>query len=484
MGMDLIPVYEEDLQAGGDAPGTVSISPAVAQNLGVRTGKVLNGPLDMKIQTVGFISFDENRLSHFHSRVDGWIEKLSVTAVGDPVKQGQQLFELYSPKLVTTGEEYLAALASNSRVLIDASTRRLESLGVEPEQIDALRRTRKVSQRLAFFADQDGYIAALNVREGMFIQPATTILSIGGLDTVWVIAEIFERQAGWIETGQKVEMTISSYPGERWQGQVDYVYPVVNAQTRTLRARIKFDNPGHRLKPNMFAQLEIHAGYRDNALSIPREAVIRDGHMDRVVKVLGDGRYRSVRIETGIESGDRVEVLKGLKVGDEVVVSAQFLIDSESSVAAELGRIEEPGAQSVDEKPQTVWVEGVIQSLMPDHRMATVKHAPVKEWNWPAMTMDFVFSESIDLAGLTPDQAIRFQLQRDADNQYRIIAVESAPVEHSGEGEQDSHQHTQPQMNHDGQEGQEGQEQPPDATAEPEIDEHAGHRTMQEHDHD
>lgn len=419
MGMELVPVYAKDLQDKAEDKGTVRISPNVIHNLGLRTAPVTTGPLDLEIQTVGYISFDENRLTHFHSRVDGWIEKLSVTAVGDKVEAGQQLFELYSPKLVTAGEEYLAALGSGSRVLADASLSKLKSLGVEQDQIDELHRTRKVPQRLAFFANQNGYIAMLNVREGMFIQPATNVLSIGGLDTVWVIAEIFERQAGWVEPGEQVEMTVSSYPGERWLGKVDYVYPVVDAQTRTLRARIVFDNLAHRLKPDMFVQLLIRAGHRDNALSIPREAVIRDGRMNRVVKVLGDGRYRSERIETGIESGDRVEVLKGLDEDDHVVVSAQFLIDSESSISADLSRIE-----GEKKPPQRVWVEGTIRSLMPDHRMATIQHDPVEAWNWPAMKMKFTFADDVDLSGLEAGQTIRFCLEREGEDRYRITSID------------------------------------------------------------
>lgn len=383
MGMDLIPVYEEDAKAG-KADGTVRISPTVEHNLGVRTAEVTQGPLDLKINTVGYISFDEKRLTHFHSRVEGWIEKLAVTAVGDSVKKGQPLFELYSPQLVTAGEEYLAALASGSSPLVKASASKLEALGVEQAQIDEVRRTRTVPQRLTFFADQDGFVAALNVREGMYIQPAKAVLSIGGLDTVWVIAEIFERQAGWVETGHPVDMRVSSYPGERWQGHVDYIYPVVNAQTRTLRARIKFENPEYRLKPGMFAELLIHAGRRESVLSIPREAVIRDGRMSRVVKALGEGRYRSVRIETGIESGDRIEVLKGLQSGDRIVVSAQFLIDSESSKSADLSRMETPPEAPVaaDEQSSHQEKEAGMSQSSEQHRGA------VPPMEMPGMDMD------------------------------------------------------------------------------------------------
>lgn len=350
MGMDLVPVYVDSDQPETET-GLVKISSAIENQMGVRTALVKKGDLKLKIDTVGYVSFDEQRLLHMHSRVDGWIEKLAVTAVGDPVKKGQKLFELYSPELVYAQEEYLSAFNAGSGSLLRASTSKLEALGVSRKQIDELRHSKKTSQSLAFYAAQDGYISELNVREGMFIEPATTVLSIGSLDSIWVIAEIFERQAGLVQQGQPVSMTLSSYPNEHWQGQVDYVYPVVNAATRTLRARIKFKNPDHRLKPEMFAKLEIQAGEKHDVINIPREAIIRDGQMSRVVKALGNGRYLSTRVETGIESGYQIEIIDGLSVGDKVVVSAQFLIDSESNVAADLGRFDAE-ASDVDDSPQ------------------------------------------------------------------------------------------------------------------------------------
>ncbi len=358
MGMDLVPVYA-DAEKPVHKAGTVNISPAVENRLGVRSEVVSKSDLQLKIATVGYVSFDEQRLLHMHSRVDGWIEKLAVTAVGDPVKKGQKLFELYSPELVYAQEEYLSALRAGSSSLLRASTSKLKALGVSQKQITELRNAKRTSQYLAFYAQQDGYVSELNVREGMFIEPATTVMSIGNLDLVWVIAEVFERQAALVKEGQAVTMKISSYPGEHWQGQVDYVYPVVNAATRTLRARIKFSNPDHRLKPDMFAELDIHAGKKTAVLSVPREAVIRDGRMSRVVKALGDGRYISSRIETGLEVGDRVEVVSGLTADDQVVISAQFLIDSESSISADLERFKDDsyaGEKSAHEMHQHMQV--------------------------------------------------------------------------------------------------------------------------------
>lgn len=338
MGMDLVPVYAEPNET--PVPGTVIISPTVANNLGVQVGKVLQEDLSLQVATVGFIQFDEQSINHLHSRVDGWIESLAVISAGDPVTAGQQLFELYSPELVGAQEELVAALNVNNRQLVMAAKRKLLALDVDPSLIEGIVKTRQVKQRLPFYAPSSGYIASLNVREGMFIKPATEILSVGSLAQVWVIAEVFERQAAWIKQGQSVRMRVDSYPGEEWIGRVDYLYPVLNAQTRTLRARIIFDNRDERLKPNMFAQLVIEAGTKAQVLSVPREAVIAQGGIKRVVKVTGEHQYRSVRVLTGIESGERIEITAGLQAGDQVVVSSQFLIDSESSLSAEFDRIE------------------------------------------------------------------------------------------------------------------------------------------------
>jgi len=448
MGMALIPVYESD---GDDEPGTVTISANIENNLGVQLGKADRSDLSLKINTVGFIQFNEKTVSHAHSRVEGWIESLSVNAVGDPVEKGQKLFELYSPELVNAQEEYLLALQTKNRQLTRSAGRKLTALGVSNQQVKALKRTKKVEQRLPIYAHGSGYVATLNVREGMFIKPATKILSIGGLDDVWVIAEIFERQASWVKSGQRVRMVTESAPGAEWLGVVDYIYPVLDQRTRTLRARIVFDNADQRLKPNMFAQLTIDAGTRNNVLSIPRDAVIRQGGMIRVVKALGDGKFRSVRIETGIESGNRIEVVAGLTVEDEVVISSQFLIDSESSVDADLRRIDGVGVMNnvvkgiETEVPMAeamvvsdVSSKGTVVSIMPGHGMVKIQHTAVPEWDWPAMTMDFTVNDDVDLSPFNTGDRIAFHMNKLDDGSYRISQIEaysddSKAIDHSAD---------------------------------------------------
>ncbi len=340
MGMDLVAVYADEVDA---VPGTVRINPAIVNNLGVRTTLAESGTLSRRIETVGYIGYDEDTLQHVHTRVEGWIEKLATTATGDPVKKGQLLFELYSPTLVNAQQEYLAALRSSNSALRNASRDRLAALGVTAGEIARIEKERTVNQRVRVYAEADGVIAHLGVREGIFVTPATEVMSVARLDRVWVIAEVYERQAAWVEPGQRAEVELDYVPGRRWQGTVDYVYPELDAVTRTLKVRIRFDNEGEVLRPNMFARVTLLAAGTEPVVHVPREALIRGGSVDRVVLSLGDGRFRSQVVETGIESGARVAILDGLAAGDRIVTSGQFLIDSESDIEAALSRMDNPG---------------------------------------------------------------------------------------------------------------------------------------------
>ncbi len=337
MGMDLVPVYADEVDA---QPGVVSIDPTMVNNLGVRTSIAERGSLSRRIETVGYIGYDEDTLQHVHTRVDGWIEKLATKASGDPVEKGQLLFELYSPTLVNAQEEYLAALSSKNSVLRDASRDRLIALGVTRGEVRQLENERKARQRVRVFAENDGVVVELGVREGIYVTPSTDIMSVAQLDRVWVLAEVFERQAAWVRPGQQASVELDYLPGRVLTGVVDYVYPELDPVTRTLKVRLRFDNETRMLRPNMFARVVIEGDAIDNIVHVPREAVIRGGAGSRVVIALGDGRFRSQSVLVGIESGDRVAIRRGLDAGDEVVTSAQFLLDSESSIETALQRME------------------------------------------------------------------------------------------------------------------------------------------------
>ena len=340
MGMDLVPVYADRDASRADSPGTVAIAPEVSNSLGVRTALAERRVMDTEITTVGYVRYDQERLVHVHPRVQGWVEKLYVKAAGDPVKKGQPLYTLYSPQLVNAQEELVLAVRRGDTRLITAAENRLEALQIERSLIDALKRTPTISQTLTFYAPQSGVVDNLNIREGFFVEPGTTLMSVGTLDDVWVEAEVFERQAALVSTGLPVVMTLDYLPGQRWQGTVDYVYPTLDPKTRTARVRLRFANPDALLKPNMFARIAIQAKAEDDVLAIPKEAVIRTGAQDRVVLALGEGRFKSVAVELGRLNAEYAAIQSGLKAGERVVISAQFLLDSESSKTSDFRRMD------------------------------------------------------------------------------------------------------------------------------------------------
>ena len=346
MGMDLVPVYADEVD---NQPGVVKIDPTVVNNLGVRTVTAERSDLARRIKTVGYVTYDEDTVQHVHTRVDGWIEKLVTKASGDPVEQGQLLFELYSPTLVNAQEEFLTATRSGNQTLLKASRDRLDALGVSRSEIARLERERTVNQRVRVYAESDGVIANLGVREGIYITPATEVMAIAELDRVWVIAEVFESQSSWVKPGQPASVELDYLPGTVLEGTVDYVYPELDPKTRTLKVRLRFDNAGELLRPNMFASVQIEAEGFGRVVHVPREAVIRGGSMDRVVVALGDGRFKSQPVRLGIESGDRIAIRSGLRAGESIVVSGQFLIDSESNIESALARMGDAGEEVLEE---------------------------------------------------------------------------------------------------------------------------------------
>jgi len=335
MGMDLIPLYES---ADADT-STVSISPVVVQNLGVRTIDAELTRLWRGIDTVGYVDYDESKVSHIHLRTEGWIEKLAVQSEGERVKKGDFLFDVYSPKLVNAQEELVTALSSGNKGLIRATKERLSALGISEKQIQQLQKDKIVKQRISIYAPQDGVVSTLPVREGMFVTPSMKVMTLGDLSSVWLLAEVFERQSQWVEVGQEAEVSLSYIPGKIWRGQVEYIYPSLDAKTRTLKVRLRFDNPGEQLKPNMYANVKIFGGAKENIIVIPLEGLIRTGREERVIVSLGEGKFEARQVMAGIESGNYVEILQGVTAGEKIVTSGQFLIDSEASMRGSITRM-------------------------------------------------------------------------------------------------------------------------------------------------
>lgn len=420
MGMDLVPVYEEDTGGSDAGPGAVKIMPHVVNNLGVRTAEAKRAELNSVIQTVGYVGYDEDQLVHIHPRVKGWIDKLYIKASGDPVKRGQPLYDIYSPELVNAQEELVLAIERKSARLIRAAELRLSALRVPQMEINNLKKTNKVKQTITFYSPQSGVVDNLDIREGFYVQPGSTIMSIGVLDQVWVEAEIFERQASLVEVGQPVTMALDYLPGKEWHGSVDYIYPTLDPQTRTVRVRLRFDNEQGVLKPDMFAQVMIHAGDSEQTLIVPKEAVIRTGQSNRVVLALGDGRFKSVNVKVGRYDEQSAEILSGLAEGDEVVTSAQFLIDSESSKTSDFKRMNH---EEKAEPPKSVWTQATINSVMAEQRKINVNHAKITEWDWPEMTMDFGVAESVELSSLKAGMTLHVEISKAEDDQYTITAI-------------------------------------------------------------
>ena len=417
MGMDLIPVYEDESSTDDFGPGAVRVAPHVVNNLGVRTAPVELENMHTEISTVGYVQYDEDKLIHIHPRVDGWIEKLYVKAEGDPVEKGQPLYSLYSPQLVNAQEELLIALKRNNGSLVTAAKDRLKALQLSAGLIKELEQTKNVQQTITFYSPQAGVVDGLKIREGFYVKPGDTLLSIGKLDQVWVEAEVFERDAALIKEGLPVSMTLDYLPGEDWTGVVDYVYPALNSKTRTLRVRLKFGNPDFQLKPNMFAQVSIHANQADSAIIVPKEAVIRTGKQDRVVLALGDGQFKSIEVTIGRVDKDSIEILSGLNEDDVVVTSAQFLIDSESSKSSDFKRM------THDEVPNSIWMQGEVNSVMTGHRMVNITHGPAEDWDWPEMTMDFNVAENVDVDSLKSGQSLHFEVSKTEDSGYEVTGI-------------------------------------------------------------
>lgn len=418
MGMDLIPVYEGSEKSNDAGPGTINISPNVINNLGVRTGIVEKKSFNTKIVTVGYIQYDENKLIHIHPRVSGWIEKLFVKAAGDPVDKNGALYSLYSPELVNAQEELLLALNRKNDRLIQASEDRLRALQIPDYFIKKLKKERKTQQTITFYAPQKGVVDNLNIREGFYVQPGTTILSIGALDEVWVEAEVFERQASLVKINDPVIMNLDYLPRKKWTGKVEYIYPTLDRETRTAKIRLSFKNPESELKPNMFARVTIHSGSTDQLLLIPREALIRTGNQDRVVLALGDGNYKSIAVTVGRLNQDHAEILTGLEQGEKIVTSAHFLLDSESNKTSDFKRMNHG-----DDMPQSVWVEGEVQTLLLDHRKVKIRHEAIDIWNMHGMTMDFMVSDKVDISRLTPGTKLHMEVTKTDSNQFQITGT-------------------------------------------------------------
>lgn len=346
MGMDYIPVYADE-ETPGEA-NIVKISPDKVQKLGVRTAAVEQRDLVRTVRAVGLIEADERRLHTMALKFDAYIEKLHVNATGQSVKKGQPLFELYSPDLVSAQNDYLIAKNSRSALknaaphsqaemesLVQSSLERLRYWGVSEAEIRQLEREEIVRRNLVIRSPVSGVVMEKMAIAGMRAMAGDTLFKIADLSSVWIIAEVFEQELGLISSGQAVRVGLDAYPGRTFDGKVTFVYPTLNPETRTARVRIELPNPKGLLKPMMYAHVEL-AGTVRPALAIPESSVLEGGKRPRVLVDRGEGRFEPRLVRLGTRGDEWVEVLEGLKAGENVVISANFLIDAESNLKSAL----------------------------------------------------------------------------------------------------------------------------------------------------
>ncbi len=335
MGMDLVPVYLEDLSASGQ----VAINPAMQQNMGVRTAEVKEGYLKDSIKSVGYIALNEARLWHAYPRVEGWIDRLNVTYEGETVAAGQVLFEIYSPQLTAAQEEYLSALQGGNTTLIKSVEARLRTLDVPDATLRRVAETREVARTVSVLSPMTGVVTKLAVRAGHFVRPGTPVLEVAGLEDVWVTVAVPESAAAFIQPDSHMHLTFDALGGEIRHTTVDFMSPILDGPSRTLIVRGTLQNKDGKLRPDMFTEAQIDVPNKKRSLLIPRSALIETATSRRVVLVTGSETFKSVAVETGQRSAGQVEINSGLKAGDRVVTSAQFLIDSESMISSDLQRM-------------------------------------------------------------------------------------------------------------------------------------------------
>jgi Cu(I)/Ag(I) efflux system membrane fusion protein/cobalt-zinc-cadmium efflux system membrane fusion protein len=365
MGMDLVPVYEDEGAEADSQEGVLKIDPAIVQQIGVRTEEVRMGELRNVIRTVGILDYNEKNIVWVNTKFDGWIEKVYVNYIGEKVRKGQRLFEIYSPELVSTQEEYLTArkylekmkeagsseTVRQAEALMEATRRRLAYWDITEGQIERLGKTGEVVKTLTVVSPVKGRLiekmdAAL---EGMYAKAGMNLYKIADLSTVWVHADIYESQLKWVRPGLETEITLTYFPGERFTGKVLFMYPFVAEKTRTMKACIEVKNPDQRLEPGMYADVRIKPVASPHALMVPEDAVLRTGKRNVVFVSLGEGRFSPREVELGVKGeGGMYEIKKGLDAGERVVVSAQFLLDSESRLQEFIRKLM---AASEDEKP-------------------------------------------------------------------------------------------------------------------------------------
>ncbi|MCB1911686.1 MAG: efflux RND transporter periplasmic adaptor subunit [Rhodocyclaceae bacterium] len=425
MGMDYIPVYDGDEP---DGEGAVKVSPARLQTLGVKTAMAKLRALDAEVRAVGRVEINERAIHDVAPRFEGWIERLHVNASGDPVKRGQPLFSVYSPELVSAQKELAiarelkldapdadpAARAAAAR-LAEAARERLANWQVAAPD-------GKVASRLTFRSPATGFVLEKKAVEGMRFMAGTAIYRIADLSTVWVIADVYEKDLARVKVGDVAKVTLDAFPDQKFEARLTYLYPTLNAATRTTPVRLELANRDGLLRPGMFAHVDIASAGSALRLTVPKSALIDTGERQVVLRVEGEGRFKPQPVKIGLRGRDHVEILEGLEDGAEVVVAANFLIDAESNLKAALSTFSAPEAKTA----KSYQAVGSVDSVDVSSDTVSMNHEPIPALQWPAMTMDFGLASKDVIEGVLPGQPVRFTFEDRGDGEFVIIKIEQA----------------------------------------------------------
>jgi len=461
MGMDYIPVYEGEDQGKGSAT-QLRIGTEKVQKLGVRTEAAALRPLARVVRASGRIEPDERRVYSITPKFEGYVERLHVNATGQPVGRGQALFEVYSPELVSAQREYAIAAqgvrtlagtdaAAGMKQLAEASLQRLRNWDIPVEQVDALARTGEVRRTVTFRSPVAGIVTDKKAVQGMRFMPGDTLYQVTDLGTVWVIADVFEQDIGSLKPGAKATVRLNAYPDKAFSGTVTYVYPTLKAETRTVPVRIELPNPGQLLKPAMFAQVELAAGDARPVLTVPDSAVIDSGTRRLVLVQVAEGRFEPREVKLGARGDSYLQVLDGVREGEQVVVSANFLIDAESNLKAAVGALSghsghgtppagAGAAASTTSAPQPPAVtgaaghkgEGTVEDIDSKAGTLSLNHGPIATLGWPAMSMEFKVANDSLLRDLKPGAKVDFEFVERQQGEWVITSIKRKPAGHSG----------------------------------------------------
>ena len=433
MGMDYIPVYQgEEASDTGTSDG-LSISAEKVQKLGVKTEPAQRQWLDKTVHASGRVEIDESRTYTITAKFEGYIERLWVNTTGQPVRRGQPLFEVYSPELVSAQREYAIAAQgvgqlseagseaqSAMRQLADSSLQRLKNWDISEEQVKALASSGEAKRTLSFRSPVTGIVTEKKAVQGMRFMPGETLFQIADTSSVWVQADVFEQDIAAIAVGQPAKIRINAYPGEIFTGRIAYIYPTLKAETRTVSLRIELNNTKGRLKPAMFAEVDIPVAGALPVLTVPNSSVIDSGTRQVVIVQRAEGRFEPHEVKLGQRGSDFVQVLNGLQEGERVVVAANFLLDAESNLKAALGGMQKAEAVAVGGGHKA---EGTLNAIDAASGKVTVSHGPVPSLNWPPMKMDFVLANPSLVDGVKPGISVAIEFVERQPGEWVITSL-------------------------------------------------------------